>query len=66
MFTVLKMFLMLMWLLLISMSSQARPSPLSHSLSKSPTPLEGLQKDLVLKAPGSQEYVLEISGRQNT
>ncbi|GFU86821.1 hypothetical protein TNCV_1342661 [Trichonephila clavipes] len=32
------------------MSSQARPSQLSHSLSKSPTSLEDLHKDLLLKA----------------
>ncbi|GFU53106.1 uncharacterized protein TNCV_3098901 [Trichonephila clavipes] len=52
--------------LLISMSSQARPSPWSHSLSKSLIPLEGIHKDFALKAPGSQECVLEMPGRQNT
>ncbi|GFX01659.1 cytochrome P450 4V2 [Trichonephila clavipes] len=30
------------------------------------TPLEGLHKDLVLKAPGTQECVLEMPGKQNT
>ncbi|GFW61302.1 uncharacterized protein TNCV_3378171 [Trichonephila clavipes] len=44
--------------------SQARPSRRSHSLSKSPIPLEGLHKDLVLKATDSQECVLEMPGRK--
>ncbi|GFT41170.1 hypothetical protein TNCV_5034501 [Trichonephila clavipes] len=45
---------------------QARPSPRSHSISKSPTILEGLHKDLVLKAPSSQGCVLEMLGWQYT
>ncbi|GFU74247.1 hypothetical protein TNCV_4168381 [Trichonephila clavipes] len=33
---------------------------------KALSPLEGLHKDLVLKAPGSRECVLEMPGWQNT
>ncbi|GFU23364.1 hypothetical protein TNCV_2369071 [Trichonephila clavipes] len=44
------------------MSSQARSSPGSHSLSKSSILLKGLHIDLVLKAPDSQECVLEMPG----